>query len=288
MERFADLSEFSDFDRKLLDKLYYKCAESELEPLECVNLTLINYVSCKVLPDIGGVLAASGINESLYETFRTYYNNVLKSNSESIMPEPPVTCEYLDRDTLREVVLDLTKYFLEVQRVATIETLNLMGSTAEHMIKSTCEALSEVYANFKDKIIDTNISQSDLEEITKSVSDKFKLPNLYSEFQLIITYFDTFPFNYDKFKKVYVFKVNDPAISSVEVQRRYLVSLLKKDSRYVGQRNYINRICDQYEQTMKKVEEEIDSENDRVRKLYDGTTSELIDYTNSLIDELGI
>ena len=315
MEEFADLSEFSDFDRKLLNTLYLRLATQDglgrtqdrseyiQNWLARANTTLINYASCKVLSDISGVLAASGISESLYETFRVYYNHVLKSNSEAIRPDPPLgpdslkyTQDYchectqgshgytqdghVDSITLREAVLELIKYFLEVQR--------LMGSAAETKIKTTCDALSEIYSAYASNSAsrEWNGSHSDIDEIVKPISDKYKLPDLHSEFQLIITYFDTFPFNYAKFKDVYVTKVNDPAIPNIEIQRRYLVSLLKKNSHYTSQRNYINRICDQYEQTMKKVKEEINSENDRIRSLYDGTTSKLIDYTNSLIDEL--
>ena len=303
MEEFADLSEFSDFDRKLLNTLYLRLATQDglgrtqdrseyiQNWLARANTTLINYASCKVLSDISGVLAASGISESLYETFRVYYNHVLKSNSEAIRPDPPLGPDslkytqdgHVDSITLREAVLELIKYFLEVQRVSTTETLNLMGSAAETKIKTTCDALSEIYSVYASNSAsrEWNGSHSDIDEIVKPISDKYKLPDLHSEFQLIITYFDTFPFNYAKFKDVYVTKVNDPAIP-----RRYLVSLLKKNSHYTSQRNYINRICDQYEQTMKKVKEEINSENDRIRSLYDGTTSKLIDYTNSLIDEL--
>jgi hypothetical protein len=264
----------------------------EITPLELVNTTLINYASCKVLPDVDGVLAASGISESLYETFRTYYHHVLKANSQSIKPEPPFVNEfaYVDRDTIREKALELIKYFIEVQRIATTETLNLMGAAADTRVKSTCEALSEAYSKLSQMIIarPDPLDQSSIEEVVEEVSNKYKLPNLYSEFQVIIMYFDTFPFNYKKFESVYVVKINDPAIPSIEVQRRYLTSLLKKDSQYNTQRNYINRICNHYEQLMKKVEGEIDSENERVRKLYQGTTSELVNFTNSLIDELSI
>jgi hypothetical protein len=296
MEEFFDLSEFSEFDRRLLNTMYERLsADCETaDSRDKRNTTLINFTSCKVLSDVEGILKASKINESLYETFQTYYNYILKGNSETIIPDNPFTVAELHPDffpisknVLRERVLALMEYFLAVQQKVTIETFNMMAAAGENKIKTTCEALSEISQSLASmQFRGSEVRDDEIADLVKTIGDKYRLPNLYSEFQIIILYFDVFPFNYEKFKEVYTYKIGDLSIEDIEVQRRYLLSLLRKDAHYIRRRDFINRICEQYDQTLKKIKDETENETKRIRELYGETTDKLIDFTNQLIDEL--
>lgn len=294
--KVADLIEtdcFTISEIIFLGKLLERIGESEIEKSDrhsLINTLLINYASSRVLSEIGDLYKATGLAESLYETFRSYYMQFMKGNAETILPETPfgmddqfiVDCVPIPSAVVREKIDSLLVYFCNVRKQLTNDVLNVMGKIADEIITKTCDALSKLHAEMSNGMM-ISYNEAKVNEMVKKVSDEFRLPNLMSDFQIIILYFDVFPFNYNKFKEVFTYKVNDPAISSVDVQRRYLISLLKKDSQFDRKRNFINSLCSNYETVIEKVKSEVDADNERIRDLYEGSTSELMAYTDQIL-----
>lgn len=281
---YIDLSCFTESEIKLLESIDQKIDTDD--ELDNINTLLINFASCVVLSDLDGVIKAAGLAESLHETFKGYFSSVLKSNMESMLPEPPfktVTDGKVPDNLVREAVASLLAYFCSLRQHVSNDVLNMMSKRAEVVLNSTLEALSELYLISMEK---NDSNESELSEMVEKVSKKHKVPNLYSDFQIVIMNFDLFPFNYNKFKSEFRYKLNDPSIDNVELQRRYLISTLKTNSTYDKKKTLINEICNSYHSTMEKVKAEIKSESKRVKSLYTGTTEELTEFTNSLISEL--
>lgn len=282
--QYLDISCFTESEVRLLYSIAEKIDASD--PIDFVNTLLINFASCVVLSDLDGVIKAAGIAESLHETFKGYFSSILKSNIESMMPEPPFTeiAIPIPDEAVREAVSALLTYFCNLRQHVSNDVLNMMSKRAECVLNSTLEALSELYSQIPNER--SNMSESEFAEIVENVAKKHKVPSLYSDFQIIIMNFDLFPFNYNKFKTEFRYKLNDPSIDSVELQRRYLISTLKTNSTYDKKKALINEICNAYQSTMERVKSEIKSESKRIKSLYGGTTENLVEFTNSLISEL--
>jgi hypothetical protein len=280
---YMELDIFSDGERSLLETILDRLDRNSQDSVDTVNSLLVNFASCRVLSDIEGVIASAGLATSLHSVFQSYFVELMKGNRDTIAPDPPFeeVVMPVSSELLRAKLAELFEYFAKVRQHLGNESLNLMAKSAEHLLNSTADALSELFAEMPDKT-----DEEGLAKVVTTIGKKHKLPNLYRDFQIIILYFDLFPFNYAKFKETYKYKVNDPEINNVEVQRRYLVSLLRKDATFDRRRTMINTICDQYGTIMDKIDAEVKSESERIRELYGATTESLVDFTNQLIDEL--
>lgn len=278
-----DVSGLSKNEILLMTEIYTRI-NSEQDRLILINQLFDNFAMCTVTLMIDDAVKALHISDSLKPKFHEYYHSILTGNIENIVLGQVFdehTIFPVDKQTVIAKVIEVQQYYSKVREQLITDTIELMDKLIETSLNNTSDALSEVFSQLRDCE-----SFESRQELCDNIGKKYKIIDLYKRFQIIIELYDVYPFKYKQFKSVFQYAVRDPDISPIEIQRRYLISTLKRDSNYDRFSKNINDLCSNYESTMAKVEREITLEEKRIRELYGSTTDELVEYTNSIINEL--
>jgi hypothetical protein len=177
-------------------------------------------------------------------------------------------------------MFDYHQYLCKVREIAANETFAMLDQLSKHNVDGITEVMSNLYSYISNRQFDVDFEEQQKECLR--LCKEYKVADIYKSFQIVINCFDVFPFKYAKFKNIIKIKVNDPEFDDIEIQRRYLISTLRKDSNYDRIVKQINIICNDYGDTMKKIETEIANDEANIRKLYDGYESDIDEYIKNL------
>lgn len=258
--------------------------DNELKNVIANNL-LFYHASSQVLYNLDELLDSAAIATSLRPTFMQYYHGVVSGNMESILTED-VPCKYdftefPIRDSLfRAAMFDYANYLAKVREIAANQTFEILDGLSKHNSENITKVMSELYSYLSSRRFQVDFEDQQLE--CTRLCKEYKVADIYKSFQIVINCFDLFPFKYKKFQDVIKIKVNDPGFDDIEIQRRYLISTVRKDSNYDRIVAQINAICNEYSETMSKIENEIANDEERVRKLYSGYDGDIDEYLNNL------
>lgn len=249
------------------------------------NNVLVYHASADVLYNFKELLEKASIAKSLEPVFVQYYMGYINANIDSILSDD-IPCKYdftefPIKDLLfRAAIFEYHNYFAKVSETVTAETFAIMDNLSKHNIENITKVMSNLYSFMSSRRFEVDFEEQQAE--CTRLCKEYKVTDIYKSFQIVINCFDLFPFKYDKFKAAIKIKINDPDFDDIEIQRRYLISTLRKDSSYDRIAAQINIICNDYGNTMKKIETEVANEEANLRKLYEGNDKDVEEYINNL------
>ena len=250
------------------------------------NNVILYYTTHNLLYDMDDLFKSLEIAESVKPIFMKYYKSIIEANIDTIlsddMPCKITFTEFpIGEIELRIAICGYYEYISKVKSKASNETFELLDKVSKHNIENITKVMSELYLFMQSRRFNVGFEEQQ-EECTR-LCKEYNVSDIYKPFQIVINLFDVFPFNYNKFAKMIKYKVNDPDIDDIEIQRRYLISTLKKDSKYDVMKRQINSICDDYATTMARIEKNIEEEEVKIRNLYSGNDNEIDDYIATLV-----
>jgi hypothetical protein len=247
--------------------------------------TIAHFASNEVLFAIDGMLEKFEVPTSVQGKFQSYYVKMIEGNKDSLLP---ANMDFLPKykefpvaaDELAKLLLQFFSYFAELRKLLFEKTLEIMESTARDTAKRITESMSEIFQFVCDK---PDADFDTLTEFCKATFKRNNSPDMYDAFAVVIGLFDTYRFNYKLFSEFAYMKVRDLDYDNLELQRKYLLSNLRKDANYDKSRKHINSIIDMYRSKMDKIERHIKEEEKRIRNIYSVNNSTDL---QSLVDEL--
>jgi hypothetical protein len=264
---------FDSLTVSLKDDQEYQSLDSPSKYNSMINNIYSFYASREVLWNLNELFTKLQINDSMKPVFSGYYKKFLEGNIDSILT-PDMECvkgysEFpISSDEVREGLADYCIYFTKVRELLFDQTVKTVDDVGQSSVKRIGEAMSELYSNTRNKKL---TDFDDINQECETISKKHNVVKLFDNFNIIITLFDQFPFKYETFVKHVKYVVLDPEIDKVELQRKYLLAILRKDSKYDAYRKYINLVCNEYQQTMADVQKLKDQDERRIRELYDSS-----------------
>jgi len=249
------------------------------------NNSLIYHSVKNVLYDLDDLLVKSEVAESVKPIFKQYYKRVIEGNVDAILSDPPCRQEFnsfpIEDKELRVAIYNYYEYMNDVRKTASDDTFAMMDKVSKHNVEGIANTMSDMYSFMQSRRFEVPLE--DQQNKCAELCKHYKIADIYKSFQIVIMLFDVFPFVYNKFVKMIKYKINDPSIDDVDIQRRYLISTLAKKANYDDMKRSINHICNEYSSTMEKIEKEIKTEEDKIRGLYEGSDAEVDEYIESLI-----
>lgn len=206
-----------------------------------------------------------------------YYNKINKTNNQSIMVGYQEIKEGFKKYTTIEnengtcyethIIDDIKlydKYSIDVMETSIIEACKFHKDIVEKQSEDDTRIMDELFKEahqfYKEVKNNKHIKKEDIKEVLlKNISDYVKdndLMQFYARYITIIMWISTNDiYDSKKFKKIVEYRLNNLSMSNFEVERKYLTSLLKKDSNYDRKKAYIKSLVD-YNQSMFKYHED--------------------------------
>lgn len=250
------------------------------------NNVLLYHAVKNVLYNLDDLLEKASIADSVKSVFMQYYKSVIEGNVDAILSDDmPCKCAFTEfpikEMNLRISAYNFHDYFAKVRAKTADEVFVLMDKVTKQNIKGITEVISAMYLYMSDRKF--QVPYDEQQEKCTELCKEHKVPDIYAAFQVVINLFDVFPFNYKKFERMIKYKVNDPSIEDIEIQRQYLISTLRKDSKYDAKREIINSICNDYVATMERIQKNLKNEEETIRELYKCTEEEVDEFINERI-----
>ena len=241
----AEFEDFSPPENKQME-LYRKLGNTLL------NDVMAHFASNEVLFAIDGMLVEFDIPESVRGKFRSYYQSLVKGNADSLLPPDMPFLLNLEifpvpAELLAKTLFEFFQHFAEVRKLVFMDTLKLMDKVANETADKATKAMSEIYLFTKNK---PDVGFDELSDYCKAAFERNGSPDMYNSFSVVIGLFADFPFKHTIFRKFVYEKLHDTAIDDLELQRKYLMTTLRKDSKYDTNRKYINKMIDSYRSKM--------------------------------------
>jgi hypothetical protein len=229
----------------------------------------ISYLATKeVLFSIQDLMEKADIPNTVRGKFNSYYASMIQANASFILSEDlsfrVFRTEFpIPSIDIAMLIVNFFNYFSAAREKAFTETLILMENMARTTAESVTKSIVEL-CKFKKE----ETTYDEMVEKAKEVFVANSAPNMYNDFMIIVELSNIVPVNYKVLVGAVYEKIRDPEIHSLELQRKYLLSVLKKDKSYNHKRAYINKLINAYSSKIDRVEREIKKDEERTRKLY--------------------